>query len=239
MQKKLTLTIILIFIYSFNAFAAEKTQVLKFEEYKGIAVPDDIPIFDEADKKHYLEEYEGKTLLIVFWATWCSPCVQEMLDLDTLQKDFRKLPFAVIPIAEDHQGIKAVEAFYKLNDIRHLPLLHDYKNGLFNAFAVVGMPTSFLVTEDGMNVAVFKGVVNWHDDDVRAIILSHIPGNPAEPKNSYKARSLNQVMQKPKQEKVEEAQPIPPVEPEAKPKEAESKELDKLTTKEAGVKKDE
>lgn len=198
MQKKLTLAIILLFTLSSNAFAAEKTQGIKFEEYKGSPVPDDIPIFDETGNKHYLEEYEGKTLLIVFWATWCSPCVQEMLDLDTLQKDFRKLPFAILPIAEDHQGIKVVESFYKQNDIRHLPLLHDYRNALFNAFSVVGMPTSFLVTEDGMNVAVFKGVVNWHDDEVRAIILSHIPGNPAEPKNSYKERSLNQVIHKPK-----------------------------------------
>lgn len=198
MQKKLTLAIILLLTLNSNAFAAEKTQSIKFEEYKGSAVPDDIPIFDESGNKHYLEEYEGKTLLVVFWATWCSPCMQEMLDLDNLQKDFRKLPFAILPIAEDHQGIKAVEKFYQQNDIRHLPLLHDYKNMLFNAFSVVGMPTSFLITEDGMNIAVFKGVINWHDDDVRAILLSHIPGNPAEPKNSYKERLLNQMMQKPK-----------------------------------------
>lgn len=234
MQKKrtlLNLAIIvmqLLLIVTNSTLAAEKTPSFKFEEYKGRAVPDDIPIFDESGGKHYLEEYEGKTLLIVFWATWCAPCVQEMLDLDSLQKDFRKLPFAVLPIAEDNQGIKAIEAFYKSHDIRHLPLLHDYRNALFNAFSVVGMPTSFLITEDGMNVAVFKGMINWHDEDVRAIILSHIPGNPPEPKNSYKAQSLNQVVQKPKS-------PTPSAK---NPSEAKSQEVLELERKEPPVSQD-
>jgi thiol-disulfide isomerase/thioredoxin len=199
MQKKLQLQYIAIFllqallIATNSSFAAEKTTNWKFEEYKGISVPDDVPIFDASNEKHYFEEYEGKTLLMVFWASWCAPCVAEMVDLDILQKDFRKLPFAVLAISEDYQGVKAIESFYKLNDIRHLAVVYDYRNALFNAFGVAGLPTSFLITEDGMNVATFKGAVNWYDDDVRSIILSHIPGNPPEPKNSYKSKSLNQL----------------------------------------------
>jgi thiol-disulfide isomerase/thioredoxin len=199
MQKKLQLRYIAIFLLQISSlvtnfsFAAEKTINWKFEEYKGISAPDDVPIFDANNDKHYFEEYEGKTLLVVFWASWCAPCVQEMVDLDILQKDFRKLPFAVLAISEDYQGVKAIESFYKINNIRHLPILYDYRNSLFNAFGVAGMPTSFLINEDGMNVATFKGLVNWYDDDVRSIILSHIPGNPMEPKNSYKSKSLNQI----------------------------------------------
>lgn len=166
----------------------------KYSEHKPELVADDIPIFDKDNNKHYFEEYEGKTLLVVFWATWCSSCVQEILDLDILQKDFRKLPFTVIAISEDYQGIEQIKKFYKDNDIRHLDIYHDYKNSLFKEFKVVGMPTSFIITPEGKNVGSFKGVVNWYDEKVRKILLSHIPGNPIEPKNSYKDNSLNQTI---------------------------------------------
>jgi peroxiredoxin len=191
-----------------SVFASNTDKNWTFEARKATQVPDDIPIFDKDTEKHYLEEYEGKTLLIVFWASWCSSCAQEMIDLDILQKDFRKLPFEVVPISEDYNGIKAVENFYKMHGIRHLQVLHDYRNQLFKAFAVVGVPTSFLVTPEGMNIGNFKGVVSWHDDDVRKILLSHIVGNPSEPKNSYKTQSLNQIIpsQKSKEIKQNEGQ---------------------------------
>ncbi len=176
-----------------HSFAAEKSSV-QFIEYAPKATPDDIAFFDKDGDKHYLEEYEGKTVLLVFWASWCSPCIQEMVDLDILQKDFRKLPFTILAISEDYQGVKIVSDFYKRYNIRHLEVLHDYKNALFKDFEVVGMPTSFIITPDGQNVGMFKGVVNWYDEEVRNILLSHIPGNPGEPKNSYKDDSLNQII---------------------------------------------
>lgn len=164
-----------------------------FKENKPSQIPDDIPFFDQNLNKHFLEDYEGKTLLLVFWASWSASCTNQMMDLDILQKDFRKLPFEVLPISEDYQDIKIVEKFYKLYDIRHLPLLHDYRNQLFKAFGVIGMPTSFLINADGMNVGSFVGITPWHNEQVRNIILSHITGNPPEQKNSYKSQSLNQL----------------------------------------------
>lgn len=203
-MKNLFLLFVLFYAFSLNVFASHDPKISwKYEEYKPTYVADDIPIFDENGEKHYMEEYEGRALLVVFWATWCSPCVQEMLDLDVLQKDFRKLPFTILAISEDYQGIKTVQEFYKSNDIRHLSIYHDYKNALFKDFKVVGMPTSFIINADGKNVASFKGVVNWYDEEVRKAILSHIPGNPAEPKNSYKDNSLNHIISKPNAEAAE------------------------------------
>lgn len=179
-----------VFASNSSVISEEKTS-WRYEQYAPQIVSDDMPIFDKENNKRYFEEYEGKTLLVVFWATWCAPCVQEMLDLDMLQKDFRKLPFTVIAISEDYHGVDAVQKFFKDNEIRYLEIYHDYRNILFKDFKVIGMPTSFIITPEGKNVASFKGVVNWYDEKVRKILLSHIPGNPVEPKNSYKDNSLN------------------------------------------------
>ena len=173
--------------------ATAESQGVKITEYEPKYAPDEIAIFDEENKKHFLEEYEGKTVLLVFWATWCSPCTAEMPDLDALQKDFRKLPFKVLPISEDYNGIEPVKEFFKTYDLRHLPMMHDYKNTMFKAFDIVGLPTSILINAEGMSVARFMGSINWYDEQVRDVLLKYIPGNPVVPKNSYKDTSLNQT----------------------------------------------
>ncbi len=193
----------------------EKTsQMSKITEQAPAYTPEDIAIFDAENKQHFLEEYEGKTVLLVFWATWCAPCVTEMTDLDMLQKDFRKLPFVILPISEDYVGIDHVSSFYKANNLLHLPVMHDYKNTLFKSFEVVGLPTSILINAEGMAVAKFSGAINWYDDKVRDLLLKYIPGNPPTPRNSYKDNAVNYIQSPTKEEtkEPEEKKPEPKIE---------------------------
>jgi len=56
-----------------------------------------------------LAAYDGRTLLINFWASWCGPCRVEMPDLDEIQKRYVGMPFQVIGIAADER--ESVEQF--------------------------------------------------------------------------------------------------------------------------------
>lgn len=166
------------------------------------SVPDTVVFFDDKGEKYSLDNFEGKTILLVFWATWCASCIKEILDLDILQKDFRKLPFAIIPVSQDYQGIEIIQKYYKDYDIRYLPIYHDFKNQLFKAFSIVGLPTAILINPDGKMLVSFVGTINWYDEEIRNIILSNIPRNHLESKNSYREQTLNQPVNK--QLKLEE-----------------------------------
>jgi thiol-disulfide isomerase/thioredoxin len=50
-----------------------------------------------------LEEWQGRTLLINFWATWCAPCRKEMPLLEALQQSADPAELQVIGIAIDRQ----------------------------------------------------------------------------------------------------------------------------------------
>ncbi|KJW02714.1 ahpC/TSA family protein [Rickettsia endosymbiont of Ixodes pacificus] len=193
---------IIVFLLSITIFIpkiyAKHQDKLGF--LRGSSVPDNIIFFDEEKNQYSLDQFEGKTILLVFWATWSAPCVKEMPDLDMLQKDFRKLPFSVIPISEDYQDIKVVKEYFKSYQIRYLPIYHDYRNELFKALGVVSLPTSILIDPNGKIVTSFVGNTNWYDEKVRDTILSAIPGNYSEPKNSYNEQSLNKP-----------AKPLPPI----------------------------
>lgn len=49
-------------------------------------------------------EFDGKVLLLNFWATWCAPCVEEMPMLSELQRDNADRGLQVLGIAVDDEG---------------------------------------------------------------------------------------------------------------------------------------
>lgn len=48
-----------------------------------------------------ISDFDGRPVLINFWATWCAPCVEEMPMLSELQAAFEDRGFQVIGIAID------------------------------------------------------------------------------------------------------------------------------------------
>ena len=178
---------------------AEKLIVTKHDDF----LDTDVNFFDANGNKVYLDQYEGNTILLVFWATWCGSCVGELPSLDNLQKDFRKLPFKIIAVSEDYQGIEIVKKYFSENEIRHLEIFHDYQNNLFRSLAIVRLPTAYLINAEGKVKYIFNGVVKWHDNEVRQMIMAQIDGNQALPKNTFKSASLNKQVVKAKKTVVE------------------------------------
>lgn len=184
-------------IFTSKVYAKSNVKFLS-----GTNVPTNVIFFDEEKNQYSLDQFERKTILLVFWGTWCSSCINELLDLDFLQKDFRNLPFEVIPLSD--QGAEIIKERFKSYNLRYLPIYQDYKNQLFDAFKVVGRPTSILIDVNGKTVASFIGNTNWYDEKIREIILSFIPGDHPELKNSYNEQSLNKP-----------AKPLPPIKKDA------------------------
>ncbi|MEE2930370.1 MAG: redoxin domain-containing protein, partial [Pseudomonadota bacterium] len=67
---------------------------------KGLPAPS--AAFVDADGNNIrLQDFEGQTLLINFWATWCGPCEREMPSLAALQTARGDADFKVIAISVD------------------------------------------------------------------------------------------------------------------------------------------
>jgi len=55
-----------------------------------------------------VERYDGRLVLVNFWATWCAPCVEEMPMLSELQRQHDKSKFQIVGIAID-DPVKAAD----------------------------------------------------------------------------------------------------------------------------------
>ena len=72
-----------------------------------------LPFLDENQSIKFFTDYNGKYLLVNFWATWCAPCRKEMPSLNKLQTKFGGDNFKVITIATGHNPIPAIKNFFK------------------------------------------------------------------------------------------------------------------------------
>ncbi|MEE8157655.1 MAG: TlpA disulfide reductase family protein [Gammaproteobacteria bacterium] len=62
------------------------------------------PTFLLADvdgQMHSIDEWDGKALIVNFWATWCRPCLKEIPLLNALQSEYAERGVQVIGIAID------------------------------------------------------------------------------------------------------------------------------------------
>ena len=57
---------------------------------------------DVDDKVQALSQWQGKTLVINFWATWCPPCREEMPAFSRLQEKYAANGVQFVGIAIDH-----------------------------------------------------------------------------------------------------------------------------------------
>ncbi|MEN8140327.1 MAG: TlpA disulfide reductase family protein [Thermodesulfobacteriota bacterium] len=90
--------------------------------------------------------FAGKAKLVVFFATWCMPCMQEVPALISLQEEYGPKGFTVIAISVDRRAMD-VKRFLNRTEVNYPILMADKK--IVKAFGgIPGLPTSFLVNSD-------------------------------------------------------------------------------------------
>src|SRR5689334_13028873 len=72
--------------------------VPKLEEVKDHPVAPDFSLADPDGKKLSLKNFQGKLVLLNFWATWCEPCRKEMPTLVRLRNEFKSKGFEVVAV---------------------------------------------------------------------------------------------------------------------------------------------
>ncbi|RCK77616.1 MAG: Thioredoxin [Ignavibacteriae bacterium] len=91
-------------------------------------------------------EYQGKVILINFWATWCPPCKREIPDFIDLYKKYQKEDFVILGIAlDDIKSVVDFKSAYKIN----YPILIGDQEVVRKYGNIRGIPTSFLIGKDG------------------------------------------------------------------------------------------
>ncbi|MFI4940393.1 MAG: TlpA family protein disulfide reductase [Burkholderiales bacterium] len=111
-----------------------------------------------------LAQWKGKILLVNFWATWCTPCVQEIPALSALQTGTRNENLQIIGIGID-SAANMLEFSVKYKISYPLYVAGIAGAGLLQAFGdqAGGLPFSVLVAPDGQIKRTYQGRLNMNE----------------------------------------------------------------------------
>ena len=136
----------------------------------------DIAFLTESGEDITLAAFEGKTVLLNFWATWCAPCRAEMPALSALQAEFGGDEFEVVTVATGRNPLPAMTRFMNEIEVDNLPLNTDPRQGFARSMGVLGLPVTVLIDANGQEIARMQGDADWYSDSGRAIIAALIAG---------------------------------------------------------------
>ena len=133
--KKVLVIIALTLIVSFAVFAGDKASDFTLTDLNGNEVS--------------LSDYEGKVVLLNFWATWCSPCRAEIPDIDKLYKNYESKGFRVLGITSEDKN--AIRKFMRYIEMSY-PILFDNKN--------IGRQYQYFLPKDERGYIPFTHIIN-------------------------------------------------------------------------------
>jgi peroxiredoxin len=123
-----------------------------------------------------LKQYRGKLVFLNFWATWCIPCREEMPAMEQLHQTFQSQGLAILAV-DLKESPEKVKAFFDQHGLSFTALL-DESGSVSRDYAVMGLPTTYLIGRDGTLLARGVGGRDWTRGEGKDLIRGLLAGGP-------------------------------------------------------------
>ena len=130
-------------------------------DVRGVVAPD-FELRDLANKKVKLSDFRGKVVLLNFWATWCTPCRQEVPLLVELQNKYGPDGLQIVGIDMDEGSGDRVPRFVRDHQINYPVLMADIPTA--EAYGTMTfIPQTFSIDRSGKVAIRISGAVERAD----------------------------------------------------------------------------
>ncbi len=155
-------------LLSTTAFSQEKPDI-NFEAYDITKVGDQVPdfAFKTIDGKNYsISELKGKTVLLVFFATWCAPCMKELPQVESkIWNQYKSDDFIVVALGREH-SMEEIKAFNSKKGFT-FKLGPDPERKIYSQFFKKYIPRNVLINKEGKIIYQKQG---FRENDVQKLI---------------------------------------------------------------------
>lgn len=98
-----------------------------------------------------LSDYQGKKVLLNFWATWCPPCRAEMPHMQTYYEEQAKdenVVILAVNLTTEDKGLGKIEDFVEEFELE-FPIPMDENGDVGALYQAVSIPTSYAIDTEG------------------------------------------------------------------------------------------
>lgn len=154
--------------------SAARTWGPAYKSWIGKTAPD-FTLSDLNGKWHKLSEYRGKDVMLVFWATWCGPCIMEIPHLIELRESTGEDKLAMLAITYitvmPPNTVERIRDFVRQNrKINYTILAVDADRMPAPYNQVNAIPCSFFIDPQGKIKFATEGLISL--GEVRAILAA-------------------------------------------------------------------
>src|SRR5512132_1796853 len=122
-----------------------------------------------------LDKLRGRIVYVDFWASWCGPCRQSFPWMNEMQAKYGGRGLAIVAINVDKKRADA-ERFLQQTPAA-FTIVFDEPGATPGAYAVKGMPSSYLIDAQGKVAAVEIGFFDDHkaslEERIRELLAAH------------------------------------------------------------------
>lgn len=141
-MKKLITFIILLFTISFASFGSDSIDFSGKDQYNTV---------------QNFEDYRGKVVVLVYWATWCGACQIEIKDIQELYNKFGENKKDVVFIGMNNEKRESVTKFLENKGYTFPTII---SNNTMDLFPVTAFPTTVVLNRKGEFETYAVGVLS-------------------------------------------------------------------------------
>ncbi len=140
----------------------EETEAPEQTEDRVLIPAFDFTLVDQYGDTHSVDDYYGKVVFINFWASWCSPCKQELPDIEELYQEYNLNQDDVIILGianpssdaypDNADGSKEELIQFIKDNGYTFPVLFDETGEVLQSYYISAFPTTFMIDKEG-NIA--------------------------------------------------------------------------------------
>ena len=125
--------------------------------------------FDINRKPMHLSDYRGKVVVLNFWGSWCTPCVEEAPSLNRLQKYIAPKNGVVLGVAADEDPA-AYEKFLRDQSVTFEtyrdPATKDNRSPIAGMYGTTMVPETYIIGRDGKIQRKIIGMQEWDSPEM-------------------------------------------------------------------------
>ncbi|MEE9219354.1 MAG: TlpA disulfide reductase family protein [Acidobacteriota bacterium] len=153
-------------------FASEPPEALEPEG--ALKIGDEVPPFDLpliGGGRLALEDLGGEgPVLLVVWAVWCPPCIDEFRELNRLHERYADQGLRILAVGVRYQqSLEEIQRFAREQAV-NFTVLYDEREKVVQRYGVEYIPSNFLIDKDGTLRFSDSGLPSDLEERIQALL---------------------------------------------------------------------